>query len=234
MWILGHRGASAAAPENTLAAFSLAMTQQATGIELDVYQVEDEIVIIHDRWLNRTTNGKGMVTSHPLSYLRSLNAGSGEVIPYLAEVFNILPEHAVLNVEIKHLSNVESWLEKIHQGLAQSGFPAENLIISSFNHRWIRQIKTAWPQVRIGALTATYPENGLGFAHDLDAFSLHMALDVVDEFYVKEARQAGLKALVYTVDHPEDMLMLKAWGVDGIFTNVPDIARQVLSPGEES
>ena len=58
MWILGHRGASAAAPENTLAAFSLAMTQQATGIELDVYQVEDEIVIIHDRWLNRTTNGK--------------------------------------------------------------------------------------------------------------------------------------------------------------------------------
>ena len=159
MWILGHRGASAAAPENTLAAFSLAMTQQATGIELDVYQVEDEIVIIHDRWLNRTTNGKGIVTSHPLSYLRSLDAGNGEVIPYLAEVFEILPADAVLNVEIKHLSNVDSWLERIRQGLDQSGFPAENLIISSFNHRWIRQIKAAWPQVHIGALTATYPEN---------------------------------------------------------------------------
>lgn len=228
MWILGHRGASAAAPENTLAAFSLAMAQQATGVELDVYQVEDDIIIIHDRWLNRTTTGKGMVTSHSLSYLRSLDAGNGQVIPFLSEVFETLPANAVLNVEIKHLNNVNTWLEKVHQGLAQTGFPAENLIISSFNHRWIRQIKAAWPDVRIGALTATYPENGLGFANDLDAFSLHMALDVVDEVYVKEAREAGLKVLVYTVDYPEDMLMLKAWGVDGIFTNVPDIAREVL------
>ncbi|GGF61174.1 glycerophosphodiester phosphodiesterase [Alteromonas lipolytica] len=229
MWILGHRGASAAAPENTLAAFSLAMVQHATGVELDVYQAEDEIVVIHDRWLNRTTNGKGMVTSHPLSYLRSLDAGKGEQIPLLSEVFGILPPYAVLNVEIKHLTNVDSWLRKIREGLAQNRFPAENLIISSFNHRWIRQIKQAWPEVRIGALTATYPENGLGFAHDLDAFSLHMALDVVDECYVKEAHNAGLKVLVYTVDHPEDMQMLKAWGVDGIFTNVPDIARDVLA-----
>lgn len=228
MWILGHRGASAAAPENTLAAFSLAMAQGATGVELDVYQVEDEIVIIHDRWLNRTTTGKGMVTSHPLSYLRSLDAGNGEKIPYLSEVFGILPSHAVLNVEIKHLSNVDTWLEKLHAGLAQHHFPAENLIISSFNHRWIRQIKQVWPEVRIGALTATYPETGLGFAQDLDAFSLHMALDVVDEYYVKEARDAGLKVLVYTVDHPEDMMMLKAWGVAGIFTNVPDVARDIL------
>lgn len=229
MWILGHRGASALAPENTLTAFSLAMAQHATGIELDVYQVEDEIVVIHDRWLNRTTSGKGMVTSHSLSYLRSLDAGNGEVIPFLAEVFEILPSHTVINVEIKHLSNVNIWLEKIHQGLARSGFPPANLIISSFNHRWIRQIKAAWPAVHIGALTATYPENGLGFAHDLDAYSLHIALDVVDELYVKDAHKAGLKVLVYTVDHPEDMLMLKAWGVDGIFTNIPHIARSVLA-----
>ena len=56
-----------------------------------------------------------------------------------------------------------------------------------------------------------------------------MALDVVDEVYVTEAKQAGLKVLVYTVDHPQDMKMLKSWDVDGIFTNVPDIAREVLA-----
>ena len=66
MWILGHRGASKAAPENTLAAFALAMAQQAHGIEIDTYQVDGKIVVIHDRWLNRTTNGDGMVTSHSL------------------------------------------------------------------------------------------------------------------------------------------------------------------------
>ena len=83
--------------------------------------------------------------------------------------------------------------------------------------------------MKIGALTATYPENGLGFADDLSAYSLHMALDVVDEVYVTEAKQAGLKVLVYTVDHPQDIKMLKSWDVDGIFTNVPDIARDVLA-----
>ncbi len=228
MWILGHRGASAAAPENTLAAFSLAMAQHATGIELDTYQVEDNNVVIHDRWLNRTTNGKGMVTSHSLSQLRTLDAGQGEVIPLLGEVFAVLPQHAIVNVEIKHLSDVTMWLNAIRSDLTNSAFPIDNIIVSSFNHRWLRRIKADWPEVNIGALTATYPENGLGFAQDLDAYSLHMALDVVDEYYVREAQQAGLRVLVYTVDYPDDMLMLKAWGVDGIFTNVPDLARRTL------
>ncbi|MDC8832145.1 glycerophosphodiester phosphodiesterase [Alteromonas gilva] len=228
MWILGHRGASAAAPENTLAAFSLAMSQLATGVELDTYQVENNNVVIHDRWLNRTTNGKGMVTSHSLSQLRKLDAGHGEVIPLLGEVFTLMPPHAIINVEIKHLTDISLWLSAIHNDLSSSGFPTENVIVSSFNHRWLRHIKGAWPEVKIGALTATYPENGLGFANDLDAYSLHMALDVVDEYYVREARQAGLKVLVYTVDYPDDMLMLQAWGVDGIFTNVPDLARRTL------
>lgn len=229
MWILGHRGASKAAPENTLAAFALAMAQQAHGIEIDTYQVDGKIVVIHDRWLNRTTNGDGMVTSHSLDYLRSLDAGHGERIPLMHEVFETLPHDALLNIEIKHLSHIESWIDDVKTGLRVSGFPQQNLIISSFNHRWLRSIKHAWPEVKIGALTATYPENGLGFADDLSAYSLHMALDVVDEVYVTEAKQAGLKVLVYTVDHPQDMKMLKSWGVDGIFTNVPDIAREVLA-----
>ncbi|NVK58074.1 MAG: glycerophosphodiester phosphodiesterase [Alteromonadaceae bacterium] len=229
MWILGHRGASAAAPENTLAAFSLAMAQHATGVELDTYQVQHNNVVIHDRWLNRTTNGKGMVTSLSLAQLRQLDAGQGEVIPLLGEVFSLLPQHAIVNVEIKHLTDTTTWLNAIHNDLDNSGFPVHNIIVSSFNHRWLRHIKADWPEVRIGALTATYPENGLGFAQDLDAYSLHMALDVVDEYYVREAQQAGLKVLVYTVDYPDDMLMLLSWGVDGIFTNVPDVALRTLT-----
>ena len=228
MWILGHRGASSSAPENTLAAFALAMEQKATGIEFDTYQVGSDIVVIHDRWLNRTTNGSGMVTSHSLDYLRSLDAGNGQQIPLLREVFSSLPAHAIMNVEIKHLSHLNTWLDTYQKCLSACQLPAENVIVSSFNHRWLRQIKAAIPATRIGALTATYPENGLGFADDLDAYSLHMALDVVDEYYVKEAQQAGLKVLVYTVDYPEDMLLLQQWGVDGIFTNKPDLARHTL------
>lgn len=228
MWILGHRGASKAAPENTLAAFSLALAQHAHGIELDTYQVDGQIVVIHDRWLNRTTNGAGLVTGQTLPYLMSLNAGNGERIPLLQDVFSLLPHTALFNIEIKHLHCTDSWIATVQQGIRQSGFPVENIIISSFNHRWLRSIQQAWPGVKIGALTATYPENGLGFAEDLSAYSLHMALDVVDENYVREAKQAGLKVLVYTVDHPQDMIMLADWGVDGIFTNVPDIAVNTL------
>lgn len=228
MWIFAHRGASKAAPENTLKAFKLAFAMGADGIELDTYQVEDDIVVIHDRWLNRTTNGKGLVTSCSLANLKQLDAGEGESIPLLSDVLAILPPNKKLNIEIKHLKNVDDWLHKLHQGLMQYKVNKSKLIISSFNHVWLKQIHERDPELPIGALTATYPENGTDFAHKLHAYSLHMDIDVVDEGYVKTAQAKGLKVFVYTVDYVEDMLVLKQWGVDGVFTNLPDVAALAL------
>lgn len=228
MLILAHRGASRDAPENTLRAFNEAFAQHAHGLELDTYQVARDIMVFHDRWLHRTTNGNGRVADQTVAMLRTLDAGWGERIPFLRDVLAMVPARSVMNIEIKHLHDVPSWLGEFDEGLHHSVLTTDDIIISSFNHRWLHEIKQHRPAMRIGALTANYALSGPQFAVELGAYSLHVTLDMIEEEYVREAHQAGLKVMVYTVDMPEDMLMLKSWGVDGIFTNVPAIARATL------
>ncbi|WP_137168265.1 glycerophosphodiester phosphodiesterase [Salinimonas lutimaris] len=226
MWVIAHRGASQQAPENTLSAFSLALQQGAHGIELDTYQLEDQQVVIHDRFLHRTTNGQGKVTEASVAYLRSLDAGDGKPVPLLSEVMQLLPDNIICNVEIKHLTDAKAWLASLDAAMQHSALRPENLIVSSFNHTWLQDIKVLRPDIQIGALTASYPVNGADFASLLDAYAMHIDMDIVDEDIVRLAHREGLKVLVYTVDDPQDMHKLKSWGVDGIFTNLPELALQ--------
>ena len=234
MWILAHRGASRAAPENTLKAFQLAFAQQADGIEFDTYELDSDIIVFHDKTLRRTTNGTGRLLDKPLSHLRTLNAGDNQQIPLLAEVLAITPAQALCNIEIKQLDATESWLHKLDAALAHATFPTTNILISSFHHHWLAQIARQKPQIRLGVLTASAPQQSLEKALEMKAYSIHFALETVDEQYVQQAKEAGLKVLVYTVDTPADMLRLQHMGVDGIFTNVPDVALSCLSPQPDS
>lgn len=229
MWILGHRGASHDAPENTLNAFRLAFAQGADGIEFDTYELAEDIIVFHDKTLTRTTNGKGNVLDHSLAQLRQLDAGEQQQIPLLNEVLGCCENTVLCNIEIKQLASVESWLGKLDSALQLSQVTPNQLLISSFTHSWLHQIAQRRPDLHVGALTAISAEKGLKAAMAMNAYSVHFALDVVDERYVRQAHQAGLKVLVYTVDLPADMQRLAAMGVDGIFTNVPAIARQTLS-----
>ena len=106
---------------------------------------------------------------------------------------------------------------------------AEKLLISSFNHHWLQAIALKWPEVKIGALSASYELDCTASARTLNAYSVNIALDAVDKQFVQTAQQDGFDVFVYTVDEPRDMLMLNEWGVTGIFTNVPDVALSVLS-----
>ena len=101
MICIGHRGASGYAPENTLEAFELAISMHCPWVELDVYAVEDELLVIHDDTLERTTNGRGRVMQTPLAALRSLDAGKGQQIPTLSEVIELIDHRAGINIELK-------------------------------------------------------------------------------------------------------------------------------------
>ena len=98
---IGHRGASGYEPENTLSSFERAIAMGCRWIELDVYQVEGELIVIHDSTLDRTTNGQGRVASQTLAYLRSLDAGNGQQIPTLTEVISAVDHRAGINIELK-------------------------------------------------------------------------------------------------------------------------------------
>lgn len=229
MLVFAHRGASAVAPENTLSAFNLAFEHGAQGIEFDTYQHMGGIVVFHDKTLSRTTNGTGALLDTPFHHLRSLDAGQGQQIPTLTETLATLPPDHWCNIEIKHLDNVAKWVDDVKQAIAVHGINPQHLLISSFNHHWLKAISEQWPEVKIGALTASYELLPFTSAKILCAYSVNIALDIANREFVEAAIEAGFKVFVYTVDDEEDMKMLKSWGVSGIFTNVPQRASQVLA-----
>lgn len=228
MQIIGHRGASKDKPENTLAAFREAFAQGADAIEFDVYQHHNESFVFHDRYLHRTTNGKGRFIDTSPATIRQLDAGQGQSIPRLDEALQCMVPGTWCNIELKFVYDVPSWLNNLDHAITHSGITADRLLISSFNHHYLDSIKKCRPYLKVGALTASYSSLSIQEALAIDAYSLHVALDVISPQYVNAAQQAGLKVYVYTVDGKQDIQELALWGVDGIFTNVPYFARSVL------
>ncbi len=232
MLILGHRGASKAAPENTMSAFDLAIHQGADGVEFDTIEVDNQVIVFHDRWLERTTDGEGLVADKSIEYLRSLDAGNGETIPFMHEVLQSLPHDCICNVEIKHILNIDRWLTHFDTAISQSGFPLHNVIVSSFNHHWLKELSQKRPEIKLGILTSAVMENCHLLVDAIKAYSFHVDLEVVSKDYIEELKTLNAKVMVFTVDKVEDMRMLSGWGVDGIFTNLPDKARSALGKCE--
>lgn len=224
MLVIAHRGASAIAPENTLMAIEKAIDMGVDGIEIDVHGVDDEVIVIHDRWLHRTTNGKGRISDLSFAELRKLDAGQGQQIPTLWEVMALVGGRCSLNIELKGISDVIPILRLVDRAVAELGFSPNQFLLSSFNHHLLFEIKQIRPDLQVGALTASCPLDYAAFAAVLQAYSVHIELNFVNPAFVADAKEKGLQVYVYTVDELPDMEMLASWGVDGIFTNVPDRA----------
>ncbi|NCP65778.1 MAG: glycerophosphodiester phosphodiesterase [Paraglaciecola sp.] len=229
MLIFAHRGASAYAPENTLAAIRKALELKVDGIEIDVHQVEQGLVVIHDRWVHRTTNGKGQLRDHSLASLQTLDAGLGEHVPSLLQVLQLIAGRCLLNIEIKGVNDLSLLQEHIEIAVEKYHFSLDQIIVSSFDHHLLRALKTTLPRVKIGALTATKPIDYAAFAQTLQAYSVNADVSFLDEAFVADAHQRGLKVYVYTVDEPADLLELTQWGVDGVFSNAPDKAKAYVA-----
>lgn len=221
MKVFAHRGASGNHPENTLRAIKAALDGDCDGIEIDIQSCKDDFVVLHDSWLERTTTGLGKVSSYRFSELASVDAGQGEPIPSLQQVFDLVGQHCELNIELKHIENLAGLVKLIQHNIALGTISAEQLIISSFNHPMLQQIKHALPTIRIGALTASIPLDYALFAENLGAFSVNVDKDFVDAAFVTDAKQRGLKVFAYTVDKQEDIALMQTLGVDGIFSNYP-------------
>ncbi|GGZ47837.1 glycerophosphodiester phosphodiesterase [Paraglaciecola chathamensis] len=229
MLVFAHRGASADAPENTLLAIKAALTQGCDGIEIDVHQHGDKLVVIHDHWLHRTTNGTGQLKDHSFEALKQLNAGSDERIPTLWQVMECIAGRCLLNIEIKGVSDVQLVLDNIEKAIHELNFTLDHFIVSSFDHHLLRSIKAHNPDLKIGALTASKPIEYAAFAQALNAYSVNADVSFVDEAFVRDAKQRGLKFFVYTVDQPADLATLASWQVDGVFSNGPGKAKAFLA-----
>jgi len=229
MQVIAHRGASGHEPENTLRAIKHALNTGVDGIEIDLHEVEGEIVVIHDRWLHRTTSGKGQISDHKFEYLRTLDAGKGEKIPTLNEVFELIAGQCFLNLELKGIHNLALFYQLLNNAETQYGFNSQQLLISSYNHRLLHTIHQQKPQYPLGALTACYPLDYALFAERLHAYSVHLNVDFISKDFVKDAHARGLKVFVYTVDELADIDTMKFLGVDGIFSNYPTESKNYIA-----
>lgn len=215
--LIGHRGACGYEPENTLISFQRAIALGCIWVELDVYAVENELIVIHDDWLERTTNGSGRVMDASLAYLRSLDAGKGEQIPLLSEVINKINHRAGINIELKGPDTAKP-VTALLDAYCSRGWQRDEFLLSCFDHD---ELAKADPHYRRGALFSRQAEYFI-LADALDAWSVNLSRKLVTRSLVDSAHQRGLKVLVYTVNEPEEMLGMQQMGVDGIFTDYPD------------
>ncbi len=229
MLVIAHRGASAEAPENTLAAIQRAIDCQSDGIEIDVYYVDGEVFVFHDRYLERLTARPGRLVDLSAAQIHTLKVFSQQAIPTLQNVLECVAGRCMLNIEIKGAVPSEVLIQHLDLAVNRYGFKKHDLIVSSFNHHWLKQLKEDCPWVQLGALNASCMLDYAAFAAQLGAYSLHTCVDFVEQALVDDAHARGLPVYVYTVDEAHDIEELKKMGVDGIFTNHPQFARNILA-----
>lgn len=235
--VLAHRGASAYAPENTLAAFNLAFELGADGIELDVSLTRDGIpVVIHDDTVDRTTNGHGAVNQFTLAELQQLDASNrmekyrGEKIPTLEEVLRAVGKRGLINIEIKSTGLKTDGVEgAVLAAIENTGAP--RVLISSFNPLALRRMFLLDPRLPRGLLYAPRLPIFLRRAWLrplVRPTALHPHFSMVTREFVAWAHQRGYQVNTWTVDEPDVARRLIEWGVDGIITNKPDVLRKIV------
>ncbi len=235
--VWAHRGASGYAPENTLAAFQKAVDLGADGVELDIQLTkDDQIVVIHDETIDRTSDGKGWVKDYTLEELRAFNYNRTKPeyehadIPTMREVFEHLkPTGLFINIEIKTGVVFYEKIEEKILALTKEMGMEDRVCYSSFNHYTVTRIHELKPDAEVGFLYADGPIDmpSYGARHGVNA--LHPALyNLQYDGFVKECKEKGLKLNVWTVNERPYMEMCCQYGVDAIITNYPDIAKEVV------
>jgi glycerophosphoryl diester phosphodiesterase len=237
--IFAHRGASAHAPENTLAAFQLAVDHHADGIELDAkLSADGTVVIMHDAAVNRTTDGEGKVSQKTLAELKAYDAGSwfspqfsGEPVPTLEEVFDQFGTRLLINVELtNYASPNDSLVEKVVE-LVRKYHLEEQVIFSSFHPLNVLKVRRLLPEVPASILTLPGASGALFrsvLGRIISPHSINPYFTDVNQSWIKKQHARERRVMVWTVNDPEEMRRLIQWEVDGIITDDPRLARQIL------
>ena len=238
--LLAHRGASAHAPENTMIAFNLAISQGAPAIELDVQlSADDKVVVFHDRTASRTTNGSGKISQHTLNYLKSLHAGAAfgtafpdAKVPTLDEVFNELDQNVYLNIELKNLSSPFDSLPNKVAKIIQNHQAKNRVLISSFNPIALTRMLRHLPSVSRGLLLhkPSHVDLCIFLPGLISGFqTIHTSIACITENRVDSLHKLGKKVYTFTLNHPDNIQYALNCGVDGFFTDDPALGLRILS-----
>lgn len=218
---VAHRGASGEAPENSLAAFRLALKQKADGIEFDVRQcASGELVVIHDSTLARTVEGHGRVSALTLTELRRFKLRGGGHIPTLAETLESIGKNTYCFIELKTPQAAEA-VANVIRSFVKRGWKNEKLILITFKHAALKAAKRAYPALTIGASFAKLTSRSCGIALKLGATYVTPHHESLTPTLLSQLHEAGLKVVTWTVNDRQKATRLRAMGVDGIMGDYP-------------
>jgi glycerophosphoryl diester phosphodiesterase len=218
MMIMGHRGAAALEPENTLLSIGRAMEIGVDAVEIDVRLSKDKTpVVIHDATLDRTTNGTGPVSGHELHEIKQLDAGKGETIPTLQEVFDVIDGRVTLVIELK-----EADTERLVVELIERNKREEHVYVISFWHELVRAAKNINDRIRTGVLLVGCPVDPSVATH-ASADALVMRYNFVNRQFVELAHEEGLRVFIWNIDDAHLLPPYVEMGVDGIGSNDPRV-----------
>ena len=220
--IIGHRGAAALAPENTLPSFARAIEENVNGIELDLHYVDGRLVVIHDDTVDRTSNGSGELQQFSFNELRELDFGDGAKIPTLEEVIEATPTNVLLNIELKGPNTGKSVAQIL------PNYPRYQYIVSSFRCTELSEFSMEYSpssNLAIALLGVRLSNRLMDQANQIGAKILHVSARFLQKKIVYNAIQNGFRIYVYTVNDLKRAIQLRDLGIEGIFTDNPQMVQ---------
>jgi glycerophosphoryl diester phosphodiesterase len=215
---IGHRGARAYEPENTLRSFKRALEIGVDAVELDVRKTKDgQLVVIHDPDVKKTTNGEGLVSGLTLKEIKGFSTERGEKIPTLEEALGFLDKKAKILIELK-----ETGVEEKVLSLVRGNGLQKNVIIVSFIEEALRKIRELDKEVETGLIYAKH-KDPVKAALELKAAYLVAFYRFTHTANIQKAHENGLKVIVWTINEPEEVAEYAKKSVDGIASDKPDI-----------
>ena len=228
--VLGHRGAMGHAPENTMPSFYKAIELGATMFELDVHLSKDDVlVVMHDKTVDRTTNGTGKIRDLTWDEIKRLDAGSwfgpqfaGTPVPRLEKVFEAVGRDILINVEVKAGDTLYPGIIAALVDRIKGAGLVDRVLITSFHVEYLREARALLPDAQVGLIFNKPRENPVAEALAEGWQVLHPHLSLVSREWVAEAHAHGLIVRGWNPNEVEPMRRLIEAGVDGIGTDYPD------------
>ena len=207
---IGHRGAMGHEPENTLASIKKAIDLGADGFEIDVFKcLSGEIVLFHDKYLNKLTDGEGLIEKKSLIDLKKLSVlGTENKIPTLEEVLNIINKQVFLNIELKGKNTAKASLELVEKFINQKKISSQNILFSSFDWNELEKLRELNSDVKIALITENDPLLAIETAKKLKAFAINPNYKDLNKKNIKIIHNNDFKIYTWTVNNKRDIYTL--------------------------
>jgi len=219
VYVVGHRGAAGVEPENTIRGFRYALELGVDYTECDVHLTKDnQLIVMHDETVDRTTNGTGAIRDLIFTEIRSLDAGNGERVPRLTEVLEVVKDKAILLIELKGEGVEEQAVQTVKDMQMD-----EQVVFTSFHLNRIREVKHLDPSLKVGAIFGQPSADTCQQALDVGTSGIGIYYRNLRRELVEEAHRYGLDVRAWNPDTVSEMQAMINLGVDGVGSNRPDL-----------